>query len=86
MINSGFTQFYRDYKVQFKPRTPYAPKGLVVNSNGPLNTFIPTVLDTHFDTWTLKVNIFPNAVSSQVRTNMAFPHMKLFLELNQKDQ
>ena len=51
---------------------PYAPwsNGLVENSNRHLNTFVRTVLDSQYDTWSQKVKVFPFALKSQVRTNM----------------
>ena len=69
-INGEFTHFCRTYNVQFKPRTPYEPwsNGLVENSNSQLNTFLRTVLDSKYDTWSYKVKIFPFAFNSQVRT------------------
>ena len=72
-INGEFAHFCSMYNVQFKPPTPSAPwsnDGLVENSNRQLNTFLPTVLDSQYDTWSQKVKIFPFAFSSQVRTNM----------------
>ena len=71
-INEEFAHICRTYNVQFKPCTPYAPwsNGLVENSNRQLNTFLRTVLDSQYDTWSHKVKIFPFAFSSQVRTNM----------------
>ena len=35
-----------------------------------LNTFLRTVLDSQYGTWSLKVKVFPFAFNSQVRTNM----------------
>ena len=71
-INGEFTHFCRTYNVQFKPRTPYAPwsNGLVENSDRQLNTFLRTVLDSQYYTWSHKVKVFPFAFNSQVRTNM----------------
>ena len=71
-LNGEFTHVCRTYKVQFKPRTPYVPwsNGLVENSNRQLNTFLRTVLDSQYDTWSDKVKVFPFAFNSQVRTNM----------------
>ena len=71
-INGEFSLFCRIYNVQFKPRTLYAPwsNGLVENSNRQLNTFIRTVLDSQYDTWSQKVKSFPFAFNSQLRTNM----------------
>ena len=71
-INGEFTHFCRTYNVQFKPRTPYAPlsNGLVENSNRQLNTFLCTVLDSQYDTWSQKAKVFPFAFSSKVRMNM----------------
>ena len=71
-INGEFAHFCRTYNVQFKPRTPYAPwsNGLVENSNRQLNTFLRTVLESQYDTWSQKVKVFPFAFSSQVRTNI----------------
>ena len=71
-INGEFTHFCRTYNVEFKPRTPYAPwsNGLVENSNRKLNAFLRTVLDSQYDTLSHKVNIFPFAFNSQVRTNL----------------
>ena len=71
-INGEFTHFCRKYNVKFKPRTPYAPwsNELVENSNRQLNTFLRTVLDSQYDTWSQKVKSFPFAFNSQVRTNM----------------
>ena len=59
------------HNVQFKPRTPYAPwsNGLVENSNPQLNTFLRTVLDSQYDTWSHKVRVFPFAFNSKVRSN-----------------
>ena len=70
-INGEFSHFCRIYNVQFKPRTPYAPwsNGLVENGNRQLNTFLPKVLDSQYDTWSQKVKVFPFAFNSQVRTN-----------------
>ena len=52
-INGELTHFCRTYNVQFKSRTPYAPwsNGLVENGNRQLNTFLRTVLDSQYDTW-----------------------------------
>ena len=60
------------YNVQFKPRTPYVPwsNGLVENSNRQLNTFLRTVLDSQYDTWSHNVKVFPFAFNSQVTTNV----------------
>ena len=60
-INGDFTHFCRTYNVQFKPRTPYAPwsNGFVENNNSQLNTFLRTVLDSQYDTWSHKVRNFP---------------------------
>ena len=71
-INGEFPHFCRTYIVQFKPRTLYAPwsNGLVENSDRQLNTFLQTVSDTQYNTWSQKVKIFPFAFNSQVRTNM----------------
>ena len=71
-INGEFTHFCRTCNVQFKPRTPYAPwsNGLVENSNCQVNTFLQTVLDSQYDTWSHKVKVIPFAFDSQVRTNM----------------
>ena len=71
-INGEFTHFCRTYNVQFKPRTPYAPcsNGLAENSNRQLNTFLRTVLDSQYDTWSQKVKVFPFAFISQFRTNI----------------
>ena len=70
-IDGEFTHFCRIYNVQFKPRTPYArSNGLVENSNRQLNTFLRTVLDSQYDTWSQKVKAFPFAFNSQIRTNM----------------
>ena len=62
-INGEFAHFWRTYNVQFKPRTPYAPwpNGLVENSNRQLNTFLRTVLDSQYDTWSQKLKVFPFA-------------------------
>ena len=70
-INREFAHFCRTYNVQFKPRTPYASwsNGLVENSNRQLNTFLRTVIDSQYDTWSQKKNVFPFAFNSQVRTN-----------------
>ena len=70
-INAEFTQFCRTY-VQFKLRTPYAlwSNRLVENSNRQLNTFLRTVLDSQYDTWSHKVKVVPFAFNSQVRNNM----------------
>ena len=70
-INGEFAHFCRTYHVQFKPRTAYAPwsNGLVQNSNRQIITFLRTVLDSQYDTWSQKVKVFPFAFNSQVRTN-----------------
>ena len=80
-INGEFAYFCRTYNVQFEPRTPYAPwsNGLVENSNRQLNTFLRTVLDSQYDTWSQKVKSFSFAFNSQVRTNMnSSPYELLF--------
>ena len=71
-INGEFTHFGCTYNLQFKPRTPYVPwsNGLVENSNRHLNTFLCSVLDSQYDTWSKKVKTFPFAFNSQVRTKM----------------
>ena len=71
-INGEITHFCRTYNVQFKARTPYTPwlNGLNENGNRQLNTFLRTVLDSQYDTWSHIVIIFPFAFNSQVRTNM----------------
>ena len=71
-INGEFTHFCRTYIVQFKPLTPYAPwsNELVENSSRQLITFLRTVLDSQYDTWSPKLKVFPFALISQVRTNM----------------
>ena len=71
-INEEFTHFCRTYNVQFKPRTPYAPwsNGLVENSNRQLNTFLRTVLDSQYDTWSQKLKVIPFAFNSQVRIHL----------------
>ena len=58
-ISGDFAHFCRTYNVQFKPRTPYAPwsNGLVEDSNRQLNTFLRTVLESQYDTWSQKVKI-----------------------------
>ena len=71
-INGEFGHFCRIYKVQFKPRTPYAPwsNGLVENSNRQLNRFLHTVLDSQYDIWSQKFKSFPFAFNSRVKTKM----------------
>ena len=71
-INREFAHFCRMYNVHFKPRSPYATlsNGLVENSNRQLNTFLRTVVDSQYHTWSHKVKVFPFALNSQVRTNM----------------
>ena len=78
-INGEFAHFCRTYNVQFKPRTPYAPwsNGLVENSNRQLNTFLRTVLESQYNTWSQKVKVFPFAFNSQVRNNMNLSHHEL---------
>ena len=80
-INGEFAHFCRTYNVQFKPRTPYAPwsNAIVENSNRQLNTFLRTVLDSLYDTWSQKVKVFPFAFNSPVRTIMNLsPYELLF--------
>ena len=52
-VNGEFTHNCRTYNVQFRTQTPYAlwSNGLVENSNRQLNTFLRTVLDSQYDTW-----------------------------------
>ena len=71
-ITGDFAHFCRTYNVQFKPRTPYVPwsNGLVENISRQLNTFLRTVLESQYDTWSQKVKVFPFAFNSQVRTNL----------------
>ena len=71
-INGKFTHFCRTYNVQFKPRKPYAlwSNGFAENRNRQLNTFLRTVLDSQYYTWSHKVKIFPFAFNSQNRTIM----------------
>ena len=85
-INGEITHFCRTYNVQFKPRTPYAPwsNGLVENSNSQLNTFLRTVLDSQYDTWSHKVKIFPFAFNSQVRTNINLSPYELVFDQKPK--
>ena len=70
--NGEFPHFCRTYKVQFKPRRPYAPwsNGLAENSNRQLNTILRTVLEAQYNTWSQKVNVYTFAFNSQVRTIM----------------
>ena len=80
-INGELAYFCRTDNVQFKRCTPYAPwsNGLVENSNRQLNTFLRTVLESQYDTWSQKVKVFPFAFNSQVRTNMNLsPHELVF--------
>ena len=60
IIYDEITRFCRTYNVQFKPRTPYATwsNGLVENSNDQLNRFLRTVLDSQYDTWSIKKKSF----------------------------
>ena len=85
-INGEFTHFCRTYNVQFKPLTPYAPwsNGLVENSNRQLNTFLRTVLDSQYDTWSHRVKVFPFAFNSQVRTNMNLSPYEIVFGQNPK--
>ena len=85
-INGEFAHFCRPYNVQFKPRTPYAPwsNGLVEKSSRQLNTFLRTVLDTQYNTWSQKVKIFPFAFNSQVRTNMNLSPYELVFDQKPK--
>ena len=78
-INGEFAHFCRTYNVQFKPRTPYAQwsNGFVKNSTRQLNTFVRTISDTQYDTWSQKVKVFPFAFNSQVRTNMTLSQYEL---------
>ena len=71
-IKGEFIHFCRTYNAQFKHSTPYAPwsNGLVENSNHQLNTFLRTVLDSQYDTWSQKIKVFPFAINSQVSSNM----------------
>ena len=50
----------------------YAPwsHGLVEYSNHQLNTFLCTILDTQYNTWSQIVKVCPFAFNSQVRGNM----------------
>ena len=78
-INGEYAHCCGTYNVQFKPRTLYAPwsNGLVENSNRQLNTFLRTVFDSQYDTWSQKVKVFPFAFNSQVRTSMNLSHYEL---------
>ena len=66
-INGEFTHFRRINDIQFKPRTPYAPwsNGLLETSNRQLNTFLRTVLNSQYDTWSQEV-AFPYAFYSHI--------------------
>ena len=57
-------------KIQFKPCTPYAPRsnGLVENRNRQLNTFLCTVFDSQYNSWSHKINTFAFAFNSHVKT------------------
>ena len=86
-INGEFTHFCRTYNVQFKPLTPYAPwsNGLVENSYRQLNTFLRTVLDSQYDTWSHKVKVFRFAFNSQARTTLNLsPYELVFGQKQQK--
>ena len=78
-INRDFTHFRRTYNIKLKPRTPYSPwsNGLVENSNRQLNTFLRTILDSQYDTWSQKTKTLPFAFNSQFRTNMNLSPYKL---------
>ena len=71
-INAEFKHFCPTYIVQFYPQTPYAQGSdrFVENSNRQQNTFLCTLLDSQYETWSKKVKTVPFAFNSQVRTNM----------------
>ena len=85
-INGEFAHFCRTYNVLFKPRTPYAPwsNGLVENSNRQCNTYIYTVLDSQYDTWSQKVKTIPFAFNSQIRPIVNHSQYELYSAKGQK--
>ena len=52
---------------------------MVENSNRQLNTFLRTVLDSQYETWSQKIKVFPIKFDSQFKTNMNLsPYELLF--------